>query len=108
MVDHHILVDSCLISVYFLGVTMPSLTSMPQYKLVPLPGMPSQWLLNSETFFEIQQSLGFCPWLGVPPKLYCSLYSKHYFLPSPYDALYLSALPSLSGIFSCLFSPSSY
>lgn len=30
MVDHHILVDSCLFSVYFLGVTVSSLTSMPQ------------------------------------------------------------------------------
>lgn len=84
MVDHHILVDSCLISVYFMDVTMPFLTSMPQYKLFPFPGMPSQWLLISETFFEIQRFLGHCPWLGVPPKLYYSLYSKHYFLPSPY------------------------
>lgn len=103
MVDHHILVDSCLFSVYFLGVTMPSLTSMPQYKLFPLPGMPSQWLLISETFLEIWWLLECCPWLGVPPKLFCNLYSKHYFLPLPYDVLYFCALPSLLRLLVAFF-----
>lgn len=106
MVDHHILVGSCLFSVHFLDVTMPSPISMPQYILLllpfPLPGMPSQCLLVSETFFEIQLKYS-SYWdtflgLGIPPKLSCSLYSKLSFLPSPQEivALHLCVFPSLS------------
>lgn len=57
--------------------------------------MLSQCLLISETFLEIQLKYsGYrdaVPGLSVPPKISCSLYSKLYFVPSPYEtvALYL-------------------